>query len=68
MGSALMVGCRSPDIQEICFQAAKRSNMDCVKVQWRLFPKFQEWHFHAAKRLYKINTIRKEDRFAHSPE
>ena len=33
MGSAVLEGGLSADIHEFCFQAAKRSDMDCVKVQ-----------------------------------
>ena len=50
------------------FQAAKRSDMGCVEVQWSLFADFQEWHFQAAKFSYKINTTLQEAQFAHSPE
>ena len=54
IGSAVKEVGRSADIHEFCFQGAKRSTMDRVNVQ-------------GAKLLYKINTIRKEGRFAHSP-
>ena len=50
MGSAVLLGGRSANIQEFCFQAAKRSDMDCEEQQECLFPDSQEWHFHAAKR------------------
>ncbi len=38
-------GRRSADIHEFCFQAAKRSDMDCVDLQVGLFADCQEWHF-----------------------
>ena len=33
MGSTILEGCRSTDIHEFCFQAAKRSDMDCPELQ-----------------------------------
>ena len=33
MGSAVLEGGRPANIHEFCFQAAKRSDMDCVQVQ-----------------------------------
>ena len=37
MGSAVLEGGCSADIQEYCFHAAKRSDMYCVEMQWGLF-------------------------------
>ena len=37
MSSAVLEGGRSAYIYELCFQAAKRSDMDCVEVQGGLF-------------------------------
>ena len=37
MGSAVLEGGRSPDIQEFCFHVAKRSDMYCGEMQWGLF-------------------------------
>ena len=34
MGSVVHETGRSTDIQDFCFQAAKRSDLDCVEVQW----------------------------------
>ena len=48
MGSAVLVGGRSADIQEFCFQAVKRSDMDCAELQGGLFADCQEWHIQAA--------------------
>ena len=50
MSSAVLEGGRSADIHELCFQAAKPSDMDCVEVQGGLFDDSHEWHFQAAKR------------------
>ena len=36
-GLCCLEGGRSADIHEICFQAAKRLNMDCVELQGGLF-------------------------------
>ena len=49
MSSAVLEGGRSADIHELCFQAAKRSYMDCVEVQGCLFADSHEWNFQAAK-------------------
>ena len=43
MGSAVMVGGRFDDIQEFCFQAAKRSDMNCAELQGLLLADCQEW-------------------------
>ena len=50
MSSAVLEVGRSADIHELCFQAAKPSDMDCVEVQGGLFDDSHEWHFPAAKR------------------
>ena len=57
MGSAVMVGGRSADIQLFSFQAANRSDMDCAELQGSLFADCQEWHFQAAKCSDKSRTI-----------
>ncbi len=59
MGSAVLEGGRSADIQEFCFQAAKRSDMDCAELQGGLFADCQEWHFQAARSSDKSSTILK---------
>ena len=64
MGIVVLVGGRYVDIQEFCFKAAKRSNMDCAELQRVLFAVFQEWHFQAATRLNKSSIILEEGRFA----
>ena len=51
MGSAVLVDGGSADIQEYCFQAAKRSGMDCAELQDGLFADCQEWHFQGVKPL-----------------
>ena len=40
---AVLEGVRSADIYEFCFQAAKRSDMDCVELQRGQFADSQEW-------------------------
>ena len=45
MGSAVLDCGRSAYIHEFCFQAARRSDMDCVELQVCLFANRQEWHF-----------------------
>ena len=45
MCSAVLEGGRSADNQKFCFQAAKRSDMDCVEVQRGVFADCKEWHF-----------------------
>ena len=64
MGSAVLQGCRSGDIHEFCFQAAKRADMDCVEQQRSLFADCQEWHFQVSKHSDKCSTILQEVRFA----
>ena len=61
---AVMEGGRSADIHEFCFQAAKRSDMDCVELQSGPFADFPEWHFQPAKRSTNCSTILQEGRFA----
>ena len=68
MGSAVLEVGRPANINEFCFQAAKRSDMDCVEVQGGLFAESQEGHFQAAKRLDMSSTILQEGRFAHAQE
>ena len=45
MGSAVLEVGRFADIHEFFFQAAKRSEMNCVELQGCLFADCQEWHF-----------------------
>ncbi len=61
MGSVVLVNGRSPDIQEICFQAGKCSKMGCAELQVCQFADCQEWHFHPAKRSDKSSTILQGD-------
>ena len=68
MCSAVLVGGRSADIQEFCFQAAERSDMDCAELQGDLFADCQLWHFQTANRSDKINAILQEGRFANAVE
>ena len=53
MGGAVLEGCRSADIHELGFQAAKRSYMDCVEVQEGLFDDCQELNFQVSNRSDK---------------
>ncbi len=50
MGSAVLEVGRSANIHKFCFQAAKRSDMDCVELQFGLFADCMEWHFQVSKR------------------
>ncbi len=50
MGSAVLEGGRSAFINEFCFQAAKRSDIECIELQWCLFADCQEWQFQVPKR------------------
>ena len=45
MGSAVLEGGRSADIQEFCFHAAKRADKYCVEMQCGLFADYHLWHF-----------------------
>ncbi len=45
MGSAVLEGGRFSNIHKFCFQAAKRSDMDCVELQFGLFANCKEKHF-----------------------
>ena len=42
MISDILEGGRSADIHDFCFQAAKRSDMDCVELHGGLFDDCQE--------------------------
>ena len=64
MGSAVLEGCRSADIHEFSFQAAKRTDMDCVELRGGLFADCQYWHFHVSKRSNNCSNILQEGRFA----
>ncbi len=68
MGSAVLECGRSADIQEFCFQGAKRSDMDCEEQQDCLFADSQEWDFQAAESFDKSSTLQQEGRFAHTVE
>ena len=37
MGSAYLEGGRPANIHEFCFEAAKRSDIYCVEIQWGLY-------------------------------
>ncbi len=50
MGSVVLVVARFDDIQEFFFQAAKRSDMDCLVLQAALFADCQFRHIQAEKR------------------
>ena len=63
-----MVRGRFADFQEFCFQAAKRSDMNCEELQLSLLAYWQEWHFQASKRSDKSNTILQGCRFADAEE
>ncbi len=68
MGSAVLDGGRSAYINEFCFQAAKRSDMDCVELQGCLFADCQEIHFQVLKRSDNCSTILQERRFGNVHE
>ena len=53
MRSAVLEGVRSADIHEFCFQAAKRSDMDCVEPQGCLPADCLECHF----QVYNVHII-----------
>ena len=59
MCSAVLLGGRSANIHEFCFQAAKRSDMDCVEVQEGLFA--DRMAFSVSKRSDKSSTFLKRD-------
>ena len=65
MGSAVLEVRRSANIHEFCFQAAKRSDMECVELQGCLFADCQEWHFQVSKRCDICSNIPQEGRFAY---
>ena len=60
MGSAGLVVGRSADIQKFCFQAAKRSDMECDDLQGGLFADYQERNFTTANRSDKSSIILQE--------
>ena len=45
MGSAVLEGCRSADIQELRFQTTKPSDMGCAELQGCRFADFKELLF-----------------------
>ena len=57
---------RSADIHVFCFQAAKRSDMNCIEVQVGQFADCEEWHFQAAKCSERSRNILQECRFPHA--
>ena len=59
MGSAVLEGGRSAGIHEFFFQAAKRSDKECVELQVCLFADYQKMHFQVSKRSDKAVTSRK---------
>ena len=59
MGSAALEGGISANIHELCFQAAKRSDMDYVEVQMSLFA--VRMAFSGSKRSDKSCMILKRD-------
>ncbi len=65
MSSAFLEGGRPANIHEFCFQAAKRSDMECVELQGCLFPDCQELHFQVSKRCDNCSNIPQEGRFAY---
>ncbi len=64
MCSALLECGRSADIQEFCFQGAKRTDMDCDGQQVGLFSYSHEWDFQAAKISDKRSTLLQDCRIA----
>ena len=64
MVSAVLEVCRSADIHEFCFQAAKRSDMCCVEVQEGLFADSLEWYYHDVICSDKRSTLLQECRIA----
>ena len=59
---AVMQGVHSADIHEFRFQAAKRSDMDCVELQSGPFAEFQELQFQAAKvQLNAVQSCKRVD-------
>ncbi len=64
MSSAVLEGVRSADIHELCFQTAKRSDMNCVELLWGLFDDCQEWHFQVSKLSDNCSTILQEGQIA----
>ncbi len=65
MGSAVLERGRSANIHEFCFQATKRSDMECVELQWCLFADCQEWQFEVLKRRDNCSKIPQEIRLAY---
>ena len=63
MGSAVLEGVRSANIYEFCFQAAKRSDMDCVELQWGPFVHCQAWHIQVSKLSDNCSNIPQENGF-----
>ncbi len=57
MCSAVLEVGPSADIHELCFQAAKRSDVDSVELQGVLFADSQKWRFQAAKRSEMFSAV-----------
>ena len=68
MGSAFLQSGRSTDIHEFCFQAAKRTYMDCVELKRRLFADCEERHFQVSKCSDNCSSILNVGRFANVEE
>ena len=68
MSSVVLEVGRSVDIQELCFQAAKRTDMICVEVQVCLFADCQEGNFQFSKRSDNCSIIVQEGRFIRNVE
>ena len=68
MGSAVLLGGRSADVQEFCFQTAKRSDMVCAELQGRVLADCQEWRIVPVKVSDKSSSLLQEGRFANAQE
>ena len=64
MGSAVLEGGGTANINEFCFHAAKRSDMNCVELQRCLFVNYQALHFQVSNLTDICSTILQEIRFA----
>ena len=64
MGSAVLEGVSTANIKEFCFQATKRSDMNCVELQMCLFVGSQAFHFQASNLTDICSTIPQEICFA----
>ncbi len=64
MVCSVLEGGRSANSHEFCFQAVKRSHMECFEGQGGLFPESQEWQFQAAKLSDTSSNIMQEGQFS----